>query len=178
MNNKSKSQTEITKVILNFLGDYKIEKPEDLIPLIKHIKNSLEFRPYIESTKDHADKIQWKRTASEILQDGYVYQEKACSDLVLILITLCKALSLEAQIAKLINLSKISTHSIAEIKINGDWYRIDPSMADPKVVKGLLTPDQTWNKDWQGGWKIWKRGSDLWDLGLDGVEREKTINKS
>lgn len=175
--NKIRSQTEITQAIVDFLGDYKISKPDDLIFLINHIKDFLEFRPYNESTRKAADDIQWKRTASEIIQDGYVYQNKACSDIVLILITLCKALGLEAQIAKLINLRDASTHSIAEIKIDGEWYRTDPSMVDPKIVKGLLSPDQIWNKNWQGGWKIWKRGPDLWSIGLDGIESEKTISK-
>ena len=170
-----KNQTEVTETVKNFLGDYRINKPDDVIPLIKHIKNFLEFREYSQRTKQHADSIQWKRTATEILNDGFVYSGKACSDLVIILIALCRAADIEAQLLKFIRTDGKSTHSIAEFKINGDWYRIDPTLTEPKPFKGYLTDDQIWNKDWEGGWKVWKRGTDLWSMGLDGIDVEGKV---
>lgn len=175
--NKPKSQVETTQMILEFLGDYKINNAADLPPLIKRIKDFLEIREYNELTKIHADSIQWKRTATQILEDGYVYKGKSCSDLVLVLIALCKALALEAQLVKLVNLPNTSSHSIAEIKINGEWYRVDPSMNEPKVVKGSLESEDVWNKDSSGGWKVWKKGVDLWSMGLSGIDSEKSISE-
>ena len=87
----NKIQTEVDQIVLDFLDDCKINQPNDLIPLIKHIKDSLKFRTYNNETKNHADSIQWKRTVSEILKDGYVYDGKACSDLCMVLVALCKA---------------------------------------------------------------------------------------
>ena len=90
MKNKPKSQIETDKYILNFLGDMKVETPEDLVNLRDYVLDTLEFKPYNEKTKEHADSIQWKRTASQIIQDGYVYEGKACSDIVLVFLALCK----------------------------------------------------------------------------------------
>ena len=136
------SQTDVDQTVLNFLGDYKIEKPEDLIPLIKHINDSLEFRNYNDKTSRHADNIQWKRRVSEILQDGYVYKGKSCSDLCMILVALCRAAGIEAQLCKLIRVDGKDSHSIVETKINNDWYRIDPTLTEPRPFKGYLTKDQ------------------------------------
>jgi hypothetical protein len=170
-----KSQTEVDQTVLDFLGDQKIQTPEDLVFLLKIVHSSLEFRPYNEKTKKHADSIQWKRTAAEIIRDGYVYQGKACSDLVLVFITLCKGVGVDGNLLKLVNLENARTHSIAEVKLADDWYRIDTSYPEAKPFKGRLADNMIWNKNWQGGWKLWKRGKDLWSLGLDDIELEKNI---
>lgn len=170
-----KTQTDVDQIIINFLGSYKINEADDLILLIKHIKDSLEFREYNNITCEHADNIQWKRTVSEIIKDGYVYEGKACSDLCMILVALCKASGLEAQLCKLIRVDGKSSHSLAEIKIKNEWCRIDPTFTEPKPFKGYLGLDQIWNKDWEGGWKVWRRGPDLWSMGLHGIEDESKI---
>ncbi len=169
------SQTEVTPTVLGFVQSYTIFQPEDLVVLINHMKSSLVFREYNEKSKTHADSIQWKRTATEILNDGYVYKGKACSDLCIVLVALCKALNLESQIVKLVNLGKNSTHSLVEVRIQGLWYRIDPTFAEPKPFQGRLEKDQIWNKEWNGGWKLWQRGDDLWSIGLTGIDKEKII---
>lgn len=170
-----KSQTEVDETVLNFLGDLKINTPEDLITLLKLVHTSLEFRPYNAETKSHADSIQWKRTASEIMGDGYVYQGKACSDLVLVFLTLCKAAGVAGNFVKLINLDRTSTHSIAEVKLSNVWYRIDTSYPEAQPCQGQLADDQVWNKNWLGGWKVWKRGKDLWSLGVTCIGDENEI---
>ncbi|MDA3840624.1 MAG: transglutaminase domain-containing protein [Patescibacteria group bacterium] len=170
-----RTQTDVTQTVLNFLGDYKINNPDDLILLIKHINDSLEFRNYNDKTRQHADSIQWKRTVSEILQDGYVYDGKACSDLCMILVALSKAVGLEAQLCKLIRVDGKNSHSIVEIKINNEWYRIDPTFTKPIPFKGYLTKHQIWNKNWEGGWKVWKRGPDLWSMGIHDINDESKI---
>ncbi len=81
---RPKPQTEVDQYVLNFLGDSAINVPEDLVVLKDKILDSLEARPYNTETKEHADSIQWARTASEILQDKYIYQGKACSDIAIV----------------------------------------------------------------------------------------------
>lgn len=93
--NKSKSQIETDQTILNFLGYIVVKSPDDLVLLKNKILKNLKFFPYNEETKKKADKLQWKRTASEIISDGYVYNDKACSDLVIVFLALCKAAGVE-----------------------------------------------------------------------------------
>ncbi|MEK7648948.1 MAG: hypothetical protein AAB400_03455 [Patescibacteria group bacterium] len=174
---KSKIQTEVTPAIQEFLGDYKVKTYEDLVALLKHIHSSLEFRNYNDATKEYADSIQWKRTASEIVEDGYVYKGKACSDLALIFIALCKAASVDAQLLKLIRLDGKSTHTIVEIQLEDGWYRLDTSNNGSVPFKGYLADEQVWNKNWEGGWKVWKRGPDLWSMGLDSIDSEDKVRE-
>lgn len=173
----ARSQIKTDKRIKDFLGDMTIKTPEDLVSLRTLIQKSLEFRPYNKQTKKHADSIQWKRTASQILQDGYVYKGKACSDLSIVFLALCKAAGVEGFLVKLIRLDKKSTHSIVEVKLKDNWYRLDITMTDSVPFEGQLAPDQVWNKGWQGGWKVWKRGRDVWDLGLTDIKTEDKICK-
>lgn len=170
--NKQRSQTEVDQNVIDFLDGMIIKVPSDLVLLKNLIVKKLEFRPYDDLTKEQADSIQWKRTASEIICDGYVYEGKACSDLALVYLALCKVAGLDGFLVKLRKLDNTSSHSIVEINLNGNWFRIDPSSPDSIPVEGQLLDDQIWNKNWLGGWKVWKRGKDLWDLGLNGIEDE------
>ena len=169
-NNRSKSQTEVDQNVLSFLGDMTITTPEDLVALKDLIAKSLKQRPYNDQTKKHADSIQWKRTASEILQDKYVYEGKACSDFAIVFLAVCRAAGVEGLLVKLKSIDQ--THSIVEVKLKEGWYRIDPSMKDAAPFKGQLTKDSIWNKKY----KVWKKGRDNWDLGLTDMESESKID--
>ena len=172
-NKRSKSQTEVDQKVLDFLGDMKIETPEDLVKLRNFILDTLEFKPYNEKTKKHADSIQWKRTASEIIKDKYVYEGKACSDIVIVFLTLCKAIGIEGYLLKLITTDGSGTHSIVEVNLNNTWYRFDPSFKNSLPYAKRMT-----NKDtFRGKYKLWKRGRDNWDLGLDNFESMNKIFK-
>lgn len=160
---EKKSQVEVDQNVLNFLGDLKIKNPDDLVTLRKLIQSSLEFRPYNDETKKHADSIQWKRTASQIIEDGYIYEGKACSDIAIVFLAACKAVGVEGLLVKLIKTDKKETHSIVEVKLKDSWYRIDPSMLDGEPFKGQLTSESVWNKKH----KVWKKGKDVWDLELE-----------
>ena len=162
---QSRSQTEVDQSIIDFLGGMTISTPDDLIDLKNRLLRCLEFRPYNEETKKHADSIQWKRTASEILRDKYVYEGKACSDLTVVFLTLCKAAGVEGRLVKLISLDKMKTHSIAEINLHGLWYRFNISKKDIPI-EGALTNESIWNKEY----KVWQRGRDVWDLGLASIK--------
>jgi hypothetical protein len=48
-------------------------------------------------------------------------------------------------------------------------------MTDSVPFEGQLAPDQVWNKGWQGGWKVWERGRDLWDLDLSSINDGKKV---
>jgi Transglutaminase-like superfamily len=174
---RKKSQIETDKYIKDFLGDLSIKTKDDLVVLKNYIRNKLEFRPYNKKTRPHADSLQWKRTASEIIQDGFVYKGKACSDLVIVFLALCKASGLKGYLVKLKTLDNKDSHSIVEVKLKNKWYRLDPSSPDSIPFEGQLKADQIWNKNWKGGWKVWKRGKDLWDLGLYGIESENQITE-
>jgi hypothetical protein len=169
--NSPKSQTEIDQNILDFLGNETIKTVKDLIALRNLILSSLDTRPYNNQTKKHADSIQWKRTASEILHDKYVYNGKACSDLTIVFLTLCKAAGIGGRLVKLKRIDGNSTHSIAEVNLNNTWYRFDVSNKDSIPFEGELTKESIWNKKW----KVYKKGRDVWDLGFDGIESETKI---
>ena len=169
-NEQIKSQVEVDENILNLLGNQKINTQEDITTIIKLIHNYLEFKPYNKETEKHADSIQWKRTASEIIKDKYVYEGKSCSDLAIIFLAICKAAGIEGRLVKLSAINGDQTHSIVEFKLNDKWYRVDTSDKDAKVFEGELTAESNWN-----GFKVWKKGRDVWDLGLEDVDSELEI---
>lgn len=168
---KNKSQTEVDQYVIDFLGDMSIKNSDDLIVLRDKIQNTLENRPYNDETREHADSIQWRRTASEIIKDGYVYDGKSCSDLSLVFLTVCRAAGIEGHLVKLVNTDNNETHSIVEVKLSDDWYRFDPSVPKAEPRQGQLSDANIKNKQW----KVWARGKDLWELGLVGINDEEKV---
>lgn len=53
------------------------------------------------------------------------------------------------------------------------WYRVDTSDKDAKIFEGELTPESDWN-----GFKVWKKGRDVWDLGLEDINSETEMYKT
>lgn len=172
-NKRPKTQVEVDQHITGLLGDMKIATPDDLINLRNKIWEFLKVRPYNEQTQKHADSIQWKRTASEIVQDGYVYYGKACSDFAIVFLTLCRAAGVEGRLVKLVAPNRDLTHSIVEINLQGTWYQFDPSSDNSIPVAGELTSDSIWG----GELKVWKKGRDVWDLELGDIKDEAKIKK-
>ncbi len=171
MNNK-RSQIETDQYIIKFLGGMIISRPKDLVILKDKILHYLKFKPYNSKTKKIADSWQRKRTASQIIQDKYVYCGKACSDLVVVFLAVCRAAGVKGRLVKLKSIANTnSTHSIAEVNLKGIWYRIDPSSKDSKPLKGALNSKSIWNKKY----KVWKKGRDVWDLGLNDIQAESKI---
>lgn len=156
----NKSQIETSKILQEFVSD--ITKPfttETLVEVRGRVYMRVEIRPYNESTKEHERSIRWKRTASQILEDGYVYRGKSCTDLSVLFIALCKTLGLETRFVKLKKDNK--THSIAEIKLDDGWYTFDISSPTSVPRKGEVSKDASYE-----GWQLWKKGRDAWDIGL------------
>lgn len=81
------SQTETTPEIRNLVASITSPvTPQGLMELKYLMCSKLEIRDYNESAKAHERAIRWRRTADEILKDGYVYDGKACTDLVVVFI--------------------------------------------------------------------------------------------
>lgn len=163
------SQIEITSEIKNLVKDIKNPITLDSLIRIKDLMYSkITVRPYNDSTKNKEKEIRWKRTAGEILNDGYVYSGKACTDLVVLFIALCNALGLKTNFVKL--KKEHMVHSVAEIMIGGTWYIFDVANNGSIPVEGIITEENSY-KDW----KLWKKGRDAWDLGLTSFEDIESI---
>lgn len=147
-----------------------IEKPittEKLVGIRDLMYSKLEIRPYNEMTAKQEKIIRWKRTATQILDDGFVFSGKACTDLVVLFLALCQTLGLGTRFVKVKNGKMV--HSIAEIKLDDGWYIFDVSTKTDIPIKGEVTKENPYKN-----WQLWKKGRDAWDLGLNSFE---TINQ-
>jgi|SRR3989344_3385563 len=161
MNN---SQIKTTEKIKEFVNDVGWPITPDVLADIRNLMYSkISIRPYDDSTKEHEKAIRWKRTADQILKDGYVYSGKACTDVTVLFISLCKALGLDTNFVKVRKEKMV--HSVAEVKLNDGWYIFDVSNIQNIPIKGIITKDSPY-KDWQ----LWQKGRDAWDLGLTDFE--------
>ncbi|MCL5410251.1 MAG: transglutaminase domain-containing protein [Patescibacteria group bacterium] len=141
------SQIETTPEIKDLVANIKTPiTPETLVQIRNLMYSKLKMCPYDDSTKEHEKAIRWKRTADEILKDGYVYQEKACTDLTVLFIALCKALDLETSFVK-VKKGKM-VHSVAEVRLNDGWYVFDVAGTRNTPIKGVITKLSPY-KDWQ-----------------------------
>jgi hypothetical protein len=164
----TKSQIDPSEEIKLFVNDLKLPiNSETLAKIRDRMFLKIETRPFNDATSQHEKSIRWKRTAAEVLNDCYVYQGKACTDLVVLFISFCRALGLETRFVKLRKGKMV--HSVAEIKLSDGWYIFDVSDKNSLPIKGEITPDTPY-RDWQ----LWKKGRDAWDLGL---EEFKDIDK-
>ncbi len=164
------SQIETTEEINNLVEPIKGPiTPNKLLRLRDLMYSKIIVRPYNETVKEAEKLIRWKRTAVEILVDAYVYDGKACTDLVVLFIALCRALDLETNFVKVKKENMV--HSIAEVKLGNNWYIFDVSNKKSTPAKGSIT-----NKNPYQGWQLWKKGRDAWDLGLSDFEDIEKIN--
>lgn len=170
-----RSQTEITPTILSFLAGSQLRSPQDLVSLRQKIVGALISRPYDDDTKSHADSIQWKRTASEILEDGYVYEGKSCSDLTIVFLALCRAAGIPGKLVKLKNTERNGTHSVAEIQLGEVFYSYDIQNNISQPREGELVENSEYTSDGGGHYIVFAKGRDVWDLGLDSIQSEQKI---
>ena len=154
------SQVKTTSAIREMAKDIKGPITANSLVRMRDLMYSrIAIRPYDSSTRGHEKEIRWKRTAGDILEDGYVYSGKACTDLVILFISLCRATGLETNFVKVTNGEMV--HSIAEVRLDDGWYIFDVSRKEAVPVKGLITAESPYK-----GWRLWKKGRDAWDLGL------------
>lgn len=174
--NETPSQIEPTDNIYRLLADWEmknIRTVDDLILLRDRMFSVLEFRSYDVSTKEEEKQIRWKRTGAQILEDGYVYQGKACTDLVVAYLALAKTGGIkDARFVKVKNYETGAIHSVAELRLENDWYIFDVDNKNALPTKGKIEKDVPWN-----GFLLWKKGRDAWDLGLTEFDSSIKIKK-
>jgi hypothetical protein len=167
----NRSQVEVTGLVKE-IADGTIGHGFDFLDNAKQeVHRRLMIRPYNEDTREHEAAIRWKRSANQILEDGYVYYGKSCTDMVVVFIALCKAKGYETRFDKLIKEidGRKLVHSVAEVKLEDGWYVVDIS-GSGGIKKGELKLKGNFN-----GYRLWKKGRDAWDLGLTDYESMKKI---
>jgi hypothetical protein len=112
-------------------------------------------------------KIRWRRTGAQILEDGYVYQGKACTDLVVSFTTLARAGEIKnTKFVKLKNVETGMVHSVGEFELNNGWYTFDVANNKAIPIKGEISEGVQFGGPPNGPYLLWKKGRDSWDLGL------------
>ena len=163
------SQVEPTEAVADLVSE--VERPlsaDSLAKIRDLIYAKIERRPVDESSAGPEKELRWKRTAGQILDDGYTYAGKDCTDLAVLFMAACQALGHETRFVKLKKENKI--HSVVEILLDDGWYAFDPSNRESVPAKGEISETQPW-KDWQ----FWKKGRDAWDLGLTDFDSKSKI---
>ena len=153
------SQLELTDRIVEIASSVQGTGIDLVIGLKEKVYESLNFRVYGDEIKGHEKSIRWKRTADQIFQEGYVYEGKACTDIVIAYLGLAKARGFDTRFVKVYRGFKV--HSIAENLINNEWYIFDVASKNSQLQKGQYFKGISIN-----GWSLWKKGQDAWDLGL------------
>ena len=163
------SQIETTEKIKALVKDVKTPVThEGLVEIKKTIYAVVKFLSYDDATKNSEALIRWKRTAGQILEDGYVYSGKACTDFVVLFLACCRTIGLETRFVKVKNNKTV--HSLAEVKLGDGWYIYDVASKDGLPEKGETVAEKLFK-----GWRLWKKGRDAWDLGLVDIASIKNI---
>ncbi len=118
----------------------------------------------LESNPEIKNKVFRKRTAQEIIKDGFV---TGCTDWALVFIVLTRAKNIPTKYIETIRRrwldegkdNEIEGHIFAEVYLNDKWYIIDPDQA---VIRG-----------WYDRWVIYKKGLDSWDIGIHNFDELK-----
>jgi hypothetical protein len=166
-----RSQIETTSIIEEIVRDFNgLETPKDLKALRFIMLYNLEVKRYSKRKRRHEQRLRWRRTASEIFNEGFVYNDRGGSDLVIAYIALCKALGVKARYVTLWNEHEL--HTVAEIALGDSWFIYDVVENDAEPVRGLITRNSGFE-----GWKLWKKGRDAWDLGLKSFRDRKKLCK-
>lgn len=155
-NGRAVSQVETTALIRELADRFgTAERPHDLVRLRAFIFEHLVVRPYDRRAEA---KIRWRRTASQVMEDGYVYATKYCTDIVLVFCALCRALDRETRFLKLTRAGG-GTHSIAEVRLPEGWFWFDVAIPS-EPVRGEV------HDGWEyHGWSVAGKGRDAWELG-------------
>lgn len=162
---KTKSQVEITETIRKFSSDIKGEDIELAKNILRKIHEKIK-KVELETEKER--EMRWKRTATQILEEGWVVKGKACTDLTIVFIAVAKAKGLEAKFVKVYSTKRKMLHSAVEIKLDGKSVYLD-------VTNGKF--DDTDKNVIFEEYKIYKKGRDSWDIGLDSFSKGVKLSK-
>jgi len=104
-------QVEVTDEIRKIAAEIKSAGKKEIIALRR-----LLFAKVKQMDLDEEDelRIRWRRTATEILRDGYVYKHKGCSDMCVAYIALARARGLDAKYERLYWPEKKAVHAVIE----------------------------------------------------------------
>ena len=137
-----------------------VRTPDDLGRLRDQLHEFLVLRPYNDAAREHELSIRWRQTAHQILTDGYVYEKRGCTDLVIAFLGLCRAKGLPARFVK-VSRNGGKTHSVAEVEVDGTWWIVEVVAPGMPPTQGEITEDKPYR-----GWQLWKKGPDAWSIGL------------
>ena len=164
-----RSQIETTRLIKDIVRDFDgLESSKDLKALRFIMMYNLEVKRYTRRKRRHERQLRWKRTATEIFQDGFVYNDKGEADLVIAYIALCKALGVKTRYVTLWNPQDL--HTVVEVALGDAWFIYDVAANDADPVEGVIT-----KKNGFEGWKLWRKGRDAWDVGLKSFKDRKKL---
>ena len=154
------SQIEVTSAIIDVASKIQGEGLDFVINTLEYVQNTIKAEPYSKKVAEDELKMRWTRTADEILSDGYIYQTKGCTDLVILFQTLCEAKGYTTNFLRVKDKSGVANHSMAEVQIDRKWYTVDAGNSF-QIKKGKLNNEELFR-----GYALWKRGRDGWDIGL------------
>jgi hypothetical protein len=174
------SQITVTPFIKDLLSKWNIttiESPSNLLRLRDSMMGYLDVRPLDEEGIEAEKKIRWRRTASQVLEDEYVYEKRLCTDVVVTFIALAKAAGItNTRFVKIKNKTAHRIHSVAEIELSDGWYIFDVSNPDASPQKGEIREGEPYTvAGVPGEYYLWRKGRDSWDLGLNEYGDEKRM---
>lgn len=154
---KQGEQTQITDDVLRIASEFSEEGLDLVAKIIKWIHKNL--KP--NNDKEIKDKVFRKRTADQIIKDGYT---TGCTDIGLVFIALTRAKNIPTKYIETIRRkwmesedeNFIEGHIFAEVFINNRWYIIDPTEACLRF--------------WYDRWVVYGEALDSWDLGIRNYE--------
>ena len=158
------SQIEVTSKIREMARRIEGEGLEYVKNASGWIQKYLEFREPNASPEEVQleRRIRWRRTADRILEDGYVYKGKACTDVTVGFQALCEARGYKTRFVKVKRKEGGEIHSMAEVEFGDGWYLVDVQSAS----RGGIRKGELKKGEEVRGWELWRKGRDAWDLGL------------
>ena len=157
----SGNQVEVTPELLHAAaGMTEVRSGHDLGVLRDQLLDRLTSRPYDSFSAGHELSIRWRRTATQIITDGYIYDKKGCTDIVIAYIGLCRAKALQARFVK-VRSDSGRTHSLAEVMVEGEWWIVETVARGTEPVCAEITDDKPYKV-----WQLWRKGNDAWSVGL------------
>lgn len=160
------SQVEQTERVLEFARDISgegIELAKNILRKIHSQIKKVDADPKIEN------QIRWRRTATEILNDGWVAIGKSCTDLTVLFIAIAKAKGLQAKFVKVYSTKKKMLHSLVELNPENKKIYFDATNGKFDKGQGDILFEE---------YKIYKIGQDSWDIGLCSIQDGNNLVKN
>lgn len=156
--------------------------PECLLECNEVIFSKLRILPYISEYTTTEEKIRWKRSATEILESGVVYDTKYCTDVTIVMISICKALGYRAELLKVFQKDEKTT----EIIVHSFALVSDDFAAKQYIVNVAPNKDFFYKRVHESEqlirghvcirkFVVWNIAADQWAMGLTDASHEQQI---